>query len=169
MKLFNFFFIVLLVLFLQLKVGSTLIIKDTVPDLFIVAVVYFALFGKPRESFIASLSLGITKDVFSAGRFGIYSVSFILIGSIINHYRGMFFGKNPSCQISLSFVASFAGCLFQSCVLKLSYPHLDFASLAKISIFVAIYTALIAPFLFAILVSLREWLGLRGKGRFDMI
>ena len=76
------------------------------PDLFIIFLVFHSLNADRERSFHASWVVGLAKDIFSEGPFGLNIVLFIIAGYIVSIIRGNIFGRHLATQISVTFIVS---------------------------------------------------------------
>ena len=76
------------------------------PDLFVIFLVFHSLNANLERSFHASWAVGLTKDIFSEGPFGLNTVLFIIAGYLISIVRGNIFGRHLITQILVTFIIS---------------------------------------------------------------
>ncbi len=76
------------------------------PDLFIIFLVYVSLNSDLERSFHANWAIGLAKDFFSEGPFGLNAIIFVLMGYIISMVKDTIFRKHLTTQILVTLTIS---------------------------------------------------------------
>ncbi len=76
------------------------------PDLFIIFLVFHSLNSKLDRSLHANWSIGLAKDCFSEGLFGLNTVLFVIAGYLISMIKDNIYGRHLATQISVTFIIS---------------------------------------------------------------
>ncbi len=130
------------------------------PDFFLIFVVFFSLNADIKKASFVNLLTGITKDLFSEGKFGLSSVLFIITGYILGNMREHIFKEHTTTQIFIVFLVVLAYNFTSLFCVFVSTRSVDLLSAAQQSLYVSIYTAIFSPLLFAVFKRLRSGLGL---------
>jgi rod shape-determining protein MreD len=132
------------------------------PDLLLTLGLFLAFFFPPREVFVAGWFLGLTSDLGgSVSRLGLKALLFCLVLYLVSHLRGNLPRKRAIVQFAAAlatvFVIHWVWHLATALVGGVWPPVLGSA---EASLLDALYTAVLAPYLFWILLLLRSPLGL---------
>ena len=106
-------------------------IKGIIPDVLLIAVVYFALFYGVKTGLEAGLAVGFLKDLFTLGPFGLHMMIFGLAGFIVGAISEKVYRENILVQFIIVFISGY------------------FTS--RFNLYHALYTAVIAPPLIMVL------------------
>ena len=132
------------------------------PDLLLALGLFLAFFFPPREVFVAGWFLGLASDLVSvAGRLGLKALLFCLVLYLVSHLRGNLPRQRAIVQFAVALVTVFAVRWVWHLATALvggAWPPV--LRSAEISFLDALYTAVLAPYLFWILLLLRSPLGL---------
>lgn len=134
----------------------------TRPDLVLTLAVFMALYFRPREVFIATWCLGFGADLVSVtGRLGIYALLFCVVLTALSWARG---SLNRGWVLTQSALA-FAAVLVIHFGWYLAARHFGGAPPAILrsveqSVLDAAYSAILAPYVFWLLLRLRGPLGI---------
>ena len=82
------------------------------PDLFVIFLIYHYLNSDSKQLFHASLVIGLTKDFFSVGPFGLTTVIFVILGYFISMIKGTVYRKHLLTQIMVTLTISIIYNLF---------------------------------------------------------
>jgi len=115
------------------------------PDLFIIFLVFHSLNANFDRSFHASWAVGLAKDIFSEGTFGLNTVLFIIAGYLISIIRGNIFGKHLATQISVTFIVSIIYNLLYLCSLSILLASSGLLTMVWECPMIAIYNSIIVP------------------------
>ncbi len=81
-------------------------IQGVYPDLFVIFLVYHYLNSDSKQTFHASLVIGLTKDIFSVGPFGLTTVIFVILGYLISMIKDTVYRKHLLTQIMVTLTIS---------------------------------------------------------------
>ena len=115
------------------------------PDLFIIFLVFHSLNANLERSFHASWVVGLAKDIFSEGPFGLNTVLFIIAGYLVSIIRGSIFGRDLVTQISFTFVISIIYNLLYLSLLSILITSTGLLPMAWKCPVIAIYNSIIVP------------------------
>ena len=148
MKRIDLYLTIIVLLLLELTVFDKIRFYGVRPGLLLVAVLFFGFnFGVLRGVEVGLLA-GVLKDLFSVGEFGINILLFLSVGCIAGFLKKKLFKENLITQSILAAVVVWICSLFYFLYLvKISNVSLDFP-FWKPGLYKALYTAIIAPFLF---------------------
>ncbi len=76
------------------------------PDLFVIFLIYHYLNSDSKQTFHASLAIGLTKDIFSVGPFGLTTVIFVILGYLISMIKTNIYKKHLLTQIMVTLIIS---------------------------------------------------------------
>jgi rod shape-determining protein MreD len=125
------------------------------PDIFVLLVVFFAIFFGPGAGAEAGLVSGLFKDIYSLDIFGVNSVLLSLTGLIAGMLSPKLFRESKLIQLPLVFVFSVLymtiHCFISSLISKTTYVTLpDY--LYGLILPSSFYTAVLSLFLYPILI-----------------
>ena len=115
------------------------------PDLFIIFLVFHSLNADLERSFHASWVVGLAKDIFSEGPFGLNTVLFIIAGYLVSIIRGNIYGRQLVTQISFTFIISIIYNLLYLSLLSILITSTDLLPMAWKCPQIAIYNSIIVP------------------------
>ena len=148
MRWFRFAALILFVTVLQASVLSNLSVG---PDLLLILLVFFCIYGTPSEAIITSFAIGFAADLIGPPMtllpMGPQTISFGVFGTGLAYlHRVINVRKMPYQAAAIFAVAFLAGALAQSLALLKgrSIP----ANIWTILLGVAVYSGLVGPFLF---------------------
>ncbi len=118
------------------------------PDLFIIFLVFHSLNANRERSFHASWVVGLAKDIFSEGPFGLNTVLFIIAGYLISVIRGNIFGRDLVTQISVTFIISIIYNLLYLSLLSILITSTGLLPMVWKCPQIAIYNSIIVPPIF---------------------
>jgi len=129
------------------------------PDVFLICVLFFALYGGLRTGILSGFAGGLIKDLFTGGMFGVNILFLTLAGAFFGYNFSKFYRERPFVQSALTFFASLVYLFFYYGVTNVikgakNIPLTDtgvWSLLVTVGIPVSLYTAALAPFLFFIL------------------
>lgn len=103
--------IVLIIIALCISLVQTIVLPHisfmgTHPDLFLIFLVYHCLSSDLKHTFHANWAIGLAKDFFSAGPFGLNTFLFVFLGYIISMTKENIFRKHLATQIMVTFIIS---------------------------------------------------------------
>ncbi len=76
------------------------------PDLFVIFLIYHYLNSDSKQTFHASLAIGLTKDIFSVGPLGLTTVIFVILGYLISMIKTNIYKKHLLTQIMVTLIIS---------------------------------------------------------------
>jgi rod shape-determining protein MreD len=122
------------------------------PDLLIVFTVFIALSYSRKDTMKAAITAGLIKDITSSAILGSSVFSFLALGFFINFHQNKFYAQRLSTQIGLCFLSCiFAGVVVLACNAAAYRQLYVFYESINLIIRGAVYTSVIAPFIFLIL------------------
>jgi rod shape-determining protein MreD len=161
MRWVRFAFLLLLVAFVQggslpdviaLRLGAK-------PDFLLILLVFFALHCYGSEAIITSFAIGVAADI-AAESFGPYFISFGLCGALLSGMR-QFIAIRRTLHVIAAVVATGMVAGLLAYILALfkgqGWPPHAFSLLFGM----AVYSGLLAPYLFSGLLAMIDWLGVK--------
>ena len=132
------------------------------PDLLLTLGLFLAFFFPPREVFVAGWFLGLASDLMgNVGRLGLKALLFCLVLYLVSHLRGNLPRQRATVQFAVALVTVFAiHWVWHLATATLGGAWPPVLRSAEISFLDALYTAVLAPYLFWMLLLLRSPLGL---------
>ncbi len=115
------------------------------PDLFIIFLVFHSLNSKFERSLHANWSIGLAKDCFSEGLFGLNTVLFVIVGYIISMIKDNLYGKHLATQISVTFIISIIYNFLYLFMFSISFTTAGLLPMALKCPLIAIYNSIIVP------------------------
>lgn len=159
---------------LQTTIASRMAISAVRPDWMFVLVVFFGLYFRARDAYLAGWMLGFCADLASIERLGLFCVAYCLTAVVVNSIRDVVFLKNAVTH----FVVTLAVGMMLQCglvayrVVLYSDSVAAWGPVMAEGVAVALYTALWAPLIAHFLLKGSGLLGLhtsrythRGAGR----
>ncbi|MGR3220293.1 MAG: rod shape-determining protein MreD [Candidatus Anammoxibacter sp.] len=137
------------------------------PDIYLVFTVFFSLNTEVKQSSFVNWINGIAKDVFSLASFGLSAFLFVLIGYIIGRSKEFVFKEHPLTQVLITFFAALLyglGCIV---LLLLSSENVKCAVITQKMLCSAVYSAIVAPLLFAVFKKFKTGLRLSRSITFE--
>ncbi len=152
---------------LQTSVVSLLAIRGVEPSLLLAAAIFYGLRWPPVAAGIAGWAMGLAADLTSTGPVGAQSLTFALAAMAASRLRSVLMTDHPIAQMVVTGVL---GWLVYTVVFTHSSWRDDWAWPFGLSVtragYVALYTALLTPYLFWLLERAVPLLGLQpGKRR----
>ncbi len=121
------------------------------PDLFIAFLVFHSLNSKLERSLHTNWAIGLAKDCFTEGIFGLNTVLFVIAGYIISIIRDNIYGKHLATQISVTFIISILYNFLYLFMFSISFAPAGLLSMAWKCPLIAVYNAAIVPPVFWLL------------------
>ena len=148
MRWFRFAALILFVTVLQASVLSNLSVG---PDVLLILLVFFCIYGTPSEAIITSFAIGFAADLIGPPSvllpMGPQTISFGVFGTGLAYlHRVINVRKMPYQAVAISSVALLAGVLTQS--LALLKGHNIPPNIWSVLLGVAVYSGVVGPFLF---------------------
>jgi rod shape-determining protein MreD len=164
---FGLVIVTIVVAAVQTSVGSLMAIKGVPPSFLLVTAIYYGFRWPVGEAGIAGWSLGMAADLTGATPIGAQSLSFALVAMAASQLRNVLVTNHPLAQILATGVL---GWLAYSLVYVHSawtggWASWSFALSLKRAAWVAMYSAVLAPYLFWLLDRAVPLLGLQPNGR----
>lgn len=155
-KLIFVILVFLLFAILDATLTNHIRIYDVKPDLFLIGVLFFALYGGLKAGASSGFVAGLVRDVFTGGPFGINVLFFTLAGCFFGYNFSKFYRESPTAQFILSFSMAMVYLLFYYVFLKFMRDakdtfFIDIGVWKSVGIPFSLYTALVAPLLFLLL------------------
>ncbi len=121
------------------------------PDLFIIFLVFHSLNSKLDRSLHTNWSIGLAKDCFTEGLFGLNTVLFVIVGYIISIIKDNIYGRHLATQISVTFIISIIYNFLYLFIFLLSFTTACLLPMAWKCPLIAIYNSIIVPPVFWLL------------------
>jgi cell shape-determining protein MreD len=135
------------------------------PDLLLVVGLFLALFYRPGEVFVAGWILGLVADVAGGtGRLGLLAIEFGMLLALVSAFRDSLPRTRVLGQFALALVVALVVRLawhLAMPVLSGGWPALGYAVAG--AALDAVYTAILAPYLFWFMAMFRAPLGLSAQ------
>ena len=121
------------------------------PDLFIIFLVFHTLNSKLERSLHTNWSIGLAKDCFTEGLFGLNTVLFVIMGYTISMIKDNIYGRHLATQISVTFIISIIYNFLYLFMFSMSFTSASLLPLAWKCPLIAIYNSIIVPPVFWLL------------------
>ena len=115
------------------------------PDLFIIFLVFHSLNANLERSFHVSWVVGLAKDIFSEGPFGLNTVLFIISGYLVSIIKDKIYIRHLVTQISVTFLISIIYNLLYLSLLSILITSTGLLPMAWKCPQIAIYNSIIVP------------------------
>ncbi len=128
---------------------------NTLPDLMVLLVIYFALMDGPERAMFTGALGGLFSDVLSNSVLGHHILCYVVIGYAAGRMSGRLVTYHPAVKAGLVLIAGLAKGLLSTAILYIQRP--DWPALHELAANVvpgAFYTAIITPLVFWILGQL---------------
>jgi rod shape-determining protein MreD len=135
------------------------------PDLFIIFLVYHYLNSDPRQTFHAHLAIGLAKDFFSEGHFGLITIMFVILGYLISTIKDNIFRKHLVTQIMVTFIISIMYNFVYLIILSISLTSANLLAMTWKCPIIAVYNSIMALPVFWLLNRLYSSLRLSSLNR----
>jgi rod shape-determining protein MreD len=115
------------------------------PDLFIVFLVFHTLNSKLERSVHSNWVIGLAKDCFTEGLFGLNTVLFVITGYLISMIKDNIYGKHLATQISVTLIISLIYNFLYLFMLSLSLTSTGLLPMVWKCPLIAIYNSVMVP------------------------
>ncbi len=115
------------------------------PDLFIVFLVFHSLNSKLERSVHSNWVIGLAKDCFTEGLFGLNTVLFVITGYLISMIKDNIYGKHLATQISVTLIISLIYNYLYLFMLSLSLTSTGLLPMVWKCPLIAIYNSVMVP------------------------
>ena len=162
MRWFSFAIVAVFCLTIHTTLAQRLSILGASPDVILITVVFFAMHGRKWDAVVAGWSLGLLADLASMERFGLLSLSYALVALCVQSSRDWMFRYHPLTHFSVTFVSGIFihGIFwFYAMMMHASANSMAWSSMGG-PVGIALYSAICAPPIHALLLRLVRWLGL---------
>jgi rod shape-determining protein MreD len=148
----SWFFIVVFLALLQTTWPDVLKFQNVLPNLTLIAVVYFAVAdGQERAMYTAALG-GIYQDVASNNVLGHHILCLVIIAYAVGRFATRLVTEHPAVRVGLVFCAGMLEGLLYASIVYIQNPNIGFTYTVATSVMPSVfYTALIAPIVFLVL------------------
>ena len=143
--------VILCISLVQTTVLQHISVLGIQPDLFIIFLVFHTLNAKPERSLHTNWSIGLAKDCFTEGLFGLNTVLFVLMGYIISIIKDNIYGRHLATQISVTFIISIIYNFLYLFMFSISFTAAGLFPLALKCPLIATYNSIIVPPVFWLL------------------
>lgn len=166
MRWWTFAILAIVTLLIQSTLAPMLSIRGSWPDLLFILAIHYALWGPWPDVGLAGWLLGLLMDLQSHGRVGLHAFAFGGVAWAIYYVRRVLFRDHWLTQMLITFV--FAG------LVRLGVQMYDsirsgagpeFSANVAPALGVALYTALLAPYIHWPLIRMHRWTGLKPTQR----
>ena len=137
---------------LKLEIGAT-------PDFLLILLAFFAIRADGREAVVTSFAIGIAADIISP-YMGPHIIAFGLFGTVLNNLKKLIIVQRMSHNVVAVLAVGIAAQTFSE-LLAIFQSHISFSQIVFDSFGTAVYSALLAPYIFSLLVTISGWLGLK--------
>ncbi len=151
----------------QTTLGHLMAINHVPPSFLLIAAVYYGFRWPTSEAGIAGWALGLAADLTSDGPIGPHSLTFALVAMIASRLRNVLMTDHPLAQVLatgllgwLAYSLTFAYLAWRG-----GWAAWPFGMSIRGAGWVALYTAVLAPYLFWLLERLVPILGLQPHAR----
>ncbi len=167
MQWFGLVIVTIVVAAAQTTLGHLLAIKGVHPSFLLVAAVYYGFRWPVSEAGIAGWVLGLAADLTSGGLIGIQSLCFALAAMIASRLRGVLLIDHPVAQILTTGLLGWGAysLTFVWLAWRGGWTAWPFGMSLRAAGWFALYTAVLAPYLFWLLERLVPILGLQPQAR----
>ena len=155
MRWFTFFCILLGISLFQSTLMNWINIGAAAPDLYFPLVVFYSFLTDIKRNTVANWFVGMSKDLFSEGSFGINSVFFVAMGFFVWSIRGILFRGHLVTQVLVTFIFSCIYNILYAVHTTLSFHSLSLSATIWTIFICSLYTAMIVPVLFWIFSKLQ--------------
>ncbi len=161
MRWLPFAIIAILTVTLHTTVGPRLALYGVRPDWILVVVVFFALHVRSIDTVPAGWVLGLLADLQSAERFGLMSIAYGLAALIVHLLREHVFRMHPLAHFAVTLAAGVIvqGVFALYCGLITGVGGGSLSAQLGSGMLIALYSALWAPLVHAVLLAAAPWLG----------
>ncbi len=115
------------------------------PDLFIVFLVFHSINSKLERSVHSNWLIGLAKDCFTEGLFGLNTVLFVIMGYLISMIKDNIYGKHLATQISVTLIISLIYNFSYLFMLSLSLTSTGLLPMVWKCPLIAIYNSIMVP------------------------
>jgi len=166
---FRFLLVASLAVLVQTTLTRLLSFRGARPDLLIAVLVSFSLGVRRAEGFALGCILGLGRDLFSIGPFGLNTGVFALLGGGVAWVRRRVFSQHPLTHalfgLQCSVVSSVASLLAE--VVRGGGPSLSTA--VERTLVVGLGTAVVSALVGALVWRRPRWFGLRRRAEFEHV
>lgn len=127
------------------------------PGCLLILVLYVGLWGRPAAALGVAWACGLTKDLFSAGPIGVHALMFLGVAAGVAALRHYLFIERPFTQVVVALAASVACEAVHWAFLAAVHLHRRLPGGAGDALVGALYTAVLAPVMLALLRRTRSW------------
>ncbi len=167
MHWFGLVIVTIVVAAAQTSVGSLLTINMVAPSFLLVTAVYYGFRWSATEAGIAGWALGLAADLTGASPIGAHSLCFALAAVIASRLRSVVMTDHPLAQMLVTGLLGWLAysVIFTHAAWRDGWTTWSFGLSLKRAGWVALYTALLAPYLFWLLERAVPLLGLQPHSR----
>lgn len=129
--------------------GTAFSFGDTMPDIMLLYVIYFAMFCPNDDIPFYAWIMGLTHDFMYEERLGVFAIAYLIAALTIRYTRAILFRQNVLTQILVAFFITFGVYLFIS-IFQATYGGSLWLYLRK-GFYISVYSAVVAPLFFSML------------------
>ncbi|MBI2557005.1 MAG: rod shape-determining protein MreD [Planctomycetes bacterium] len=155
MRWFTFFCILIGISLFQSTLMNWINIGSAVPDLYFPLVIFYSFMADIKRNTITNWFVGMSKDLFSEGSFGINSIFFVAMGFFVWSIRGVLFRGHLVTQVLVTFIFSCIYNILYAVHATLSFHSLSLSATLWTIFTCSLYTAMFVPALFWIFSKLQ--------------
>ncbi len=115
------------------------------PDLFIVFLIFHSLNSKLERAVHSNWIIGLSKDCFTEGLFGLNTVLFVITGYLISMIKENIYGKHLATQISVTLIVSLIYNFLYLFMLSLSLTSTGLLPMVWKCPLIAFYNSMMVP------------------------
>jgi rod shape-determining protein MreD len=147
---------------LQTTIAPRLAVGRIRPDWILVLVVFFAMHVRGQDVLATGCLLGLLADLQSIERFGVLALAYTAAAGVVYYLRDHVFRAHPLAHLAVTFGA---GYVVQLILLLAAWLFTGVGGGAWSSqvfggLLIAMYSALWAPLIHAVLLRLSPWVGI---------
>ncbi len=167
MHWFGLVIVTIVVAAAQTSIGSLMAIKGVPPSFLLVAAVYYGFRWPASEAGIAGWALGLAADLTSIGPIGAHSLTFALAAMVASQLRNVLMTNHPVAQILVTGLLGWLayGLIFMYGKWQGVWPAWSLGTCLRSAGAYALYSAVLAPYLFWLLERAVPLLGLQPHSR----
>jgi rod shape-determining protein MreD len=152
---------------LQTTLAQRLEINHIRPDLMLIIALHYALQASSPEAMIAAWLLGFAVDLTGQGQLGVFAFAYGLLALLVVQFRESMFRDHPLTSLFVTLICTWLVHLLDGVYFLVGHSHTQRSVLEMLlySMYTAMYTAAIAPYLHWLLGRARGLLGLAQSRR----
>jgi rod shape-determining protein MreD len=167
MRWLSFFILAYLTMAVQLGLSGYMTWQGAAPNLVLPIVVFIAVNARREEALLGAFLLGALQDLFTQQPLGLYAFSYSMVGLFVVGTQPVVYRDHPLTHLFVTLAAALltgAMGMFNAWAYPRLHGMAEYAGPSVAGTFGrAMYTALLAPVLLAVLVRMKGMFGFRGE------